>query len=110
MIAALAFVSAKQPLVVPEALAELGAEDADYLQRHVDKLRAEASAADSLRSRFKAGSNMEELLQQLRDKDDASFVAATEIIAQRVKDAMDASTNPSPGVLGCDQRGGTVRT
>jgi len=99
VIAALAFVSAKQPLVVPEALAELGAEDADYLQRHVDKLRAEASAADSLRSRFKAGSNMEELLQQLRDKDDASFVAATEIIAQRVKDAMDASTNPSPGVL-----------
>lgn len=99
MIAALAFVSAKQPLVAPEAPAELGADDTDYLQRHVDKLRAEASAADSLRSRFKAGSNMEQLLQELRDKDDASFVAASAIVAQRVKDAMDASTNPSPGVL-----------
>jgi hypothetical protein len=99
VIVALAFVSAKQPLVAPETLAELGADDTDYLQRHVDKLRAEASAADSLRSRFKAGSNTEQLLQQLRDKDDASFVEATAIVAQRVKDAMDASTNPSPGVL-----------
>jgi 37-kD nucleoid-associated bacterial protein len=99
VIAALAFVSAKQPLVAPEAPAELDADDADYLQRHVDKLQAEASAADSLRSQFKAGSIMEQLLQQLRDKDDASFVEATAIIAGRVKDAMDASTNTSPGVL-----------
>ena len=98
MIAALAFVSAKRPLVGPEALAELGTDDTSYLERHVDKLRAEAGAADSLRSRFKAGSNVEELLQQLRDKDDA-FVTAAAIIAQRVKDTMDASTNPSPGVL-----------
>jgi hypothetical protein len=99
MLAVLAFVSAKQDLAEPKAVAELGADEADFLQRHIDRLRAEADAADSLRSRFKTGSNMEQLLQHLRDKDDASFVATAAIIAQRVKDMMDAATRPSPGVL-----------
>lgn len=97
--ATLIFVKRKSPLTVATALAELEADDIDFLGRHVEELRKAAGAQDALLSRFQHGSGIDAVLKSLLDADDAKFVDVSADFARQLQESMDQTSKPSPGVL-----------
>jgi hypothetical protein len=97
--ATLTFVRRKQPLTRATALAQLDADDVDFLTRHVSTLREEAGAERALLSRFHHGSAVPDLLTSLLTATADDFVAVSGGLASRLQESMDQATNPSTGVL-----------
>jgi len=67
--ATLTFVKRKEHLSLAPALAELDADDVDFLTRHVQELRKSADAESTLLSRFQGRSGIPELLGNLLSAD-----------------------------------------
>ena len=97
--ATLTYVERHVPLTVAAGLAELEADDVDFLMRHVMKLREESTAESSLLSRFHLGSGVPGLLDKLLGASANEFVEVSAGLAVRLKESMDQSTNPKVGVL-----------
>jgi hypothetical protein len=97
--ATLTVVKRRAQLNVASALAELEADDVDFLMRHVSSLRAEATAEDSLLSRFHKGSGVPHLLSRLLEPSAEDIVEVSAGLAQRLQSSMDQATNPAVGVL-----------
>jgi hypothetical protein len=97
--ATLTFVRREEDLVVAASMAELDAADADFLARHVTKLREAAAEEDALLSRFHQGSGVPALMQSLRTVSDQEFIEISGGLATRLHESMKQSTKPGPGVL-----------
>jgi hypothetical protein len=97
--ATLTFVRRGEPLVAATSLAVLDAPDADFLARHVGKLRDAAAEEDAYLSKFQHGSGIPTLLSDLRGATDQDFVALSAGLAARLHASMEQSTRPGPGVL-----------
>ena len=67
MRATLTYLEPRTALTPPTELAPLGPDDLDFMARHVEALREESAAADSLLSRFQAGSDVPGLFGQLTE-------------------------------------------
>jgi hypothetical protein len=97
--ATLTFVKREQELVVATSMAELDAPDADFLARHVSKLREAAAEEDALLSRFHQGSGIPALMKSLLTVSDQEFIEISGGFATRLHESMKQSTKPGPGVL-----------
>lgn len=97
--ATLTFVRREEDLVVASSMAQLDAADADFLTRHVAKLREAAAEEDALLSRFHQGSGIPALVRSLRTVSDQEFIKVSGTLATRLHQSMKQSTKPGPGVL-----------
>lgn len=106
----LAYIEPKVEPVLPSAVAALGTDEADYLERHVSALRDRANDADAQRSRFQPGADVPNLFKKLLSADDDTLVEITGIFATRLSNQMKVATNPNAGVLAIVITGGGEQT
>jgi hypothetical protein len=97
--ATLVFVKRKETLTVATALADLEADDIDFLARHVSELRKKATEEDASLSRFHQGSGIPGLIGRLLHADEPELVTLSASLARRLQGSMDQSNRADPGVL-----------
>jgi hypothetical protein len=78
-------------------LSDLAEDEADFLQRHIDALRADALKEDTPRGRFRSGSTLEEEFGALLARDCPRF----EQIASGLVDSLAKAMRGTPRALDC---------
>lgn len=106
----LAYIEPKAEPVLPSAVASLGTDEADYLERHVSALRDRANDVDAQRSRFQSGADVPDLFEKLLSADDDTLVEITGTFATRLSNQMKVATNPNAGVFAVVITGGGKET
>lgn len=94
---ALGVIQARGRTVVDPGLVTFGPDEADFLARHVGKVRSVTDT--TVRSRFRRGSGMPSLLDSFRTLDDAQFEATAKILQDALVASMATSTNASDCVF-----------
>lgn len=94
---ALGVIQARGRTIVDPGVVTFGADEADFLARHVEKVRQVRGT--TVRSRFRRGSGMPSLLDEFRTLDDAQFEASAKVLQDSLGAAMATSTNASDCVF-----------
>lgn len=94
---ALGVIQARGRTVIDPALVAFGPDEADFLTRHVGKVRSVKDT--TVRSRFRQGSTMPSLLDDFRTLDDQKFEESAKILQDALVAAMATSTNASDCVF-----------
>nr|WP_157527203.1 hypothetical protein [Kibdelosporangium sp. MJ126-NF4] len=94
---ALGVIQARGQTVIEPAIVTFGPDEADFLTRHVGKVRTVRDT--TVRSRFRQGSNMPSLLDSLRTLDEQKFEASAKVLQDALVAAMATSTNASDCVF-----------
>jgi hypothetical protein len=97
--ATLTFVKREEAPVLATSMAVLDDPDADFLARHVTKLREAVAEEDALFTRFHQGAAIPGLMKKLLGASDEDFIDISGGLATRLHESMKQSTKPGPGVL-----------